>query len=152
GSWRGRSRLPNLWRFRFSLAAGCDAMTQTPLRRWFARNRLSVGLGLLVWVGILLADGRALSQIPAAEPEPLVLAPLVVTMARQALSLDGAIRWALANNPELAAMRKQHGVAAAGVVIARTYPFNPIWEGRVQAAAGPESAAITNGVPTEHLV
>jgi hypothetical protein len=42
----------------------------------------------------------------------------------------------LQNNPELAALRQQHGIAAAGVVIARTYPFNPLWEGKIRPAWG----------------
>ncbi len=33
--------------------------------------------------------------------------------------------WALQQNPLLAAVRQQHGTAAAGIVIAQTYPFNP---------------------------
>jgi cobalt-zinc-cadmium efflux system outer membrane protein len=62
------------------------------------------------------------------------------------LSLDVAVRWALRDNPELAALRQQHGVAAGGVVISRTYPFNPAWEQRVTADNGPTSAGITNRV------
>ena len=31
------------------------------------------------------------------------------------LPLDAAVRWALENNPELAALRQQHGIAAAAV-------------------------------------
>jgi cobalt-zinc-cadmium efflux system outer membrane protein len=70
----------------------------------------------------------------------------------EALSLDGAIRWALERNPEIAALRQQRGIAAAGVVIARTYPFNPTWESAVRAAFGPESSGVTNSVPvTERL-
>src|SRR5438874_2281885 len=59
---------------------------------------------------------------------------------------------ALENNPELMALRQQHGIAAAGVVIARTYPFNPVWEDKTQANNGPLSAGITNRVSTEHLL
>src|SRR5262249_18402082 len=55
-------------------------------------------------------------------------------------------------NPELAAVRQQHGVAAAGVVIARAYPFNPVLENRVQQASGPASATITNNVPFEEIM
>jgi cobalt-zinc-cadmium efflux system outer membrane protein len=62
-----------------------------------------------------------------------------------------AVRWALENNPELAAVRQQHGIAAAGVVIAQTYPFNPLVENRVQQAGGPPSAGITNRVPLENI-
>lgn len=72
--------------------------------------------------------------------------------ATQVLTRETAIGRALQNNPALAALRQQHGIAAAGVVIARTYPFNPVWEGKVRAASGPEGAGITNRVSNEHLV
>jgi outer membrane protein TolC len=70
----------------------------------------------------------------------------------EVLSIDGAVRWALEHNPELAALRQQHGIAAAGVIIARTYPFNPILESKIRATAGPESAGITNAVSNEHKI
>src|SRR5262245_54784642 len=66
------------------------------------------------------------------------------------LSLDAAIRWALQHNPEIATLRQQHGIAAASVIIAKTYPFNPLWEAKVRAAFGPESAGVTNAVSNEH--
>src|SRR5262249_23548044 len=68
------------------------------------------------------------------------------------LSLAEAVRWALQYNPELTALRQQHGVAAAGVVIARTYPFNPVWEGKVRGTTGPQAAGITNPVSNEHKI
>lgn len=70
----------------------------------------------------------------------------------QLLTLDAAVAFALQNNPELAAVRQQHGIAAAGTVIARTYPFNPLWEGRVRYANGPNSAGVTNHVPFENTL
>src|SRR5262249_51239100 len=54
--------------------------------------------------------------------------------------------------PELAAIRGQHGIASAGLVIADTYPFNPVWEGKVRDAEGPISAGITNRVSNENKV
>jgi cobalt-zinc-cadmium efflux system outer membrane protein len=66
------------------------------------------------------------------------------------LTLADAIVWALERNSELAALRQQHGIAAAGVVIAQTYPFNPVWEAKIRAAEGPVSAGITNRVSNEH--
>jgi outer membrane protein TolC len=68
------------------------------------------------------------------------------------LSLDDALNWGLQNNPEIIALRSHHGVAAAAVVIAQTYPFNPISENRIQVASGPESAGVTNNLPLEHLL
>src|SRR5262249_51716515 len=81
-----------------------------------------------------------LADAPFPQPDP----------APRALTLADALAWALENNPELAALRQQHGIAAAGVVIARTYPFNPVWEGKIRAAEGPVSAGITNRVSNEH--
>jgi outer membrane protein TolC len=68
------------------------------------------------------------------------------------LTREDAIRWALQYNPELAAIRQQRGIAAAAVVIAETYPFNPAWEGKVEGTSGPASAGITNSVALEHRV
>jgi outer membrane protein TolC len=79
-----------------------------------------------------------------ADPMPGGAAPLPPV-----LTLDAAVSWALENNPELAALRQQHGIAAAAVVIARTYPFNPLLEARVQGVSGPDSAGIDNRVNNE---
>ena len=73
-----------------------------------------------------------------AEPVPAIL------------TREAAMRWALQNNPELAALRQQHGISAAAIIIAETYPFNPVWEAKVRAVSGPESAGITNRVSNEH--
>jgi outer membrane protein TolC len=90
-------------------------------------------------------------------PEPIPQSPTPVPQAGPApvadsgLTLGAAITWALQNNPELRVFRQERGVAEAAVVIAQTYPFNPIWEGRVQQNSGPASAGITNQVLNEHL-
>jgi cobalt-zinc-cadmium efflux system outer membrane protein len=89
---------------------------------------------------VLVAAGLLLADPPFPDSDT----------TRQSLTLAQAITLALENNPELAAFRQQHGMAAAGVVIARTYPFNPVWEGKVRAAEGPVSAGITNRVSNEH--
>jgi len=67
-----------------------------------------------------------------------------------ALSLEATVRYALENNPQLAALRQQHGIAAAVVVIAKTYPFNPIYQSNVLYAKGNEPGAVTNSVPETH--
>jgi cobalt-zinc-cadmium efflux system outer membrane protein len=85
---------------------------------------------------------------PTAAPAPVDPPP----QSLPELSLAEAYRWALERNPELAAFREQRGIAAAGVVIARTYPFNPIWESSVRAAFGPQSAGVTNSVPNTQRV
>ncbi len=109
------------------------------MRQYYGRTRqwtaIVVG-SLCCFIGI----GEARAAEPAANPIALPAA----------MSRDQAVRWALANNPELAAIRQQHGIAAAGVVIAEAYPFNPIWEAKVRPVNGPDSAGITNRVSNEH--
>jgi outer membrane protein TolC len=74
---------------------------------------------------------------------------LIALAVPSSLTLNDAIAFALQNNPELAAIRQQHGIAAAAVVIARTYPYNPAWVNRVMGDGGPTSAGISNRVFTE---
>jgi len=95
-----------------------------------------INQAILGWLAILLLG--LVNTAARAEPVPEVL------------TREEAVRWALENNPELAALRQQHGIAAAAVVIADTYPFNPVWEAKVRATNGPESAGITNRVSNEH--
>jgi len=70
----------------------------------------------------------------------------------QEMTVDEAISSALQNNPELAALRQQYGIAAAEVVIARTYPHNPIFDVQVQSANGPANAGVTNHVVSQYLL
>src|SRR5436309_8787560 len=109
-------------------------MGQNRCRRWSG-----------YFIGIFLC---ALSLFPS----PVTADPESVQALPQTLTEETAIVWALERNPELAALRTQRGIAAATVIIAETYPFNPIWEGRVQANSGPASAGITNLVANEHLL
>jgi cobalt-zinc-cadmium efflux system outer membrane protein len=92
-------------------------------------------------VGLLLIASIASAQ----KPDPVASAP-------QVLTLESAVHFALENNPALAAQRQQHGIAAAKVVIADTYPFNPILENRIQGAGGPPAAGILQDVPVEHIL
>jgi cobalt-zinc-cadmium efflux system outer membrane protein len=111
-----------------------------PMRRLLA---IWPKLGCLCALACVLAGANPLlADEPLAGPDDV---PKRLTLAQ-------AIASALENNPELAALRQQHGIAAAGVVIARTYPFNPIWEGKIRATDGPVSAGITNRVSNEHKV
>jgi cobalt-zinc-cadmium efflux system outer membrane protein len=80
------------------------------------------------------------------------LRPGAEKSAELRVAREAMVRWALENNPEMAAIRQQRGIAAAGVVLAATYPFNPVFESRVEGASGPESAGITNVVLNEHKV
>ncbi|MFL5241341.1 MAG: TolC family protein [Gemmataceae bacterium] len=115
-------------------------MGQASEVRWLPRWR--VGGGCLV--GAILFSWSTLSAAPP-EPNPAEAPPAILT-------LDEAVRWTLEHNPDLMAVRQQHGIAAAGVVIARAFPFNPTYESRVQGAEGPRSSGITNRVPNEHLL
>jgi cobalt-zinc-cadmium efflux system outer membrane protein len=72
--------------------------------------------------------------------------------APPALSREAAMVWGLQRNPELATLRQQHGIAAAAIVIANTYPHNPTWEARIQYAQGPAAAGVLNEAPTEHII
>jgi cobalt-zinc-cadmium efflux system outer membrane protein len=60
------------------------------------------------------------------------------------LGPEDAIRFALQNNPMLAAVREQRGFARGAVVIAHTYPFNPVIQVFQLGVSGPKSAGITN--------
>ncbi|MBN9121844.1 MAG: TolC family protein, partial [Planctomycetes bacterium] len=74
---------------------------------------------------------------PAAPAVPSVLGP------------EDAVRFALENNPGLAAIREQRGFARGAVVIARTYPFNPVFQLFEMGVSGPQSSGITNHAFTE---
>jgi outer membrane protein TolC len=108
----------------------------------FCANQRLTGLvcmGLAAW--LILGGGAASAQEK--------LPPLVAKVGPPGLSRETVVAWALQNNPELAALRQQRGIAAAGIVIARTYPFNPNYEGRYEAANGPANAGVTNAVLNE---
>lgn len=95
-------------------------------------------------VGAWLLVARAAAAEPAESlPSP---SPLV------GWTIETAVQSGLVRNPDLIAIRQQHGIAAGAVVTARTYPFNPVYETRVRHAGGPESAGITNRVSQEHTL
>jgi cobalt-zinc-cadmium efflux system outer membrane protein len=96
----------------------------------------------LILVALGGATGR--TQEPAEKPS--------ADSVTQVLTRDAAVWRALQSNPELATLRQQRGIAAAAVVIAETYPFNPSWTNKVFGATGPASAGITNSVATEQRV
>jgi cobalt-zinc-cadmium efflux system outer membrane protein len=100
---------------------------------------------LAMCVCLPFARGQS-NQKPVELPTPTPVAP------RQTFTLESAIVWALERNPEIAAIRERHGIAAAGIVIARTYPFNPTLEAEIRATNGPVSATITNRVSNIYKV
>jgi cobalt-zinc-cadmium efflux system outer membrane protein len=57
-------------------------------------------------------------------------------VVQEGLALDAAVHLALEKNPQLAVFRQQHGIAAAGIVIARTYPYNPVVSAQMLKVTG----------------
>ncbi len=67
----------------------------------------------------------------------------------QTMTPDGAVRFALENNPSLQAIREQRGFAQGGLVIAKTYPYNPITQFNFSGATGP---GVTTPLTQAHKV
>jgi cobalt-zinc-cadmium efflux system outer membrane protein len=129
-----------------------------PGRRW--RVALLCGLA---WLGGETSSGRA-GQDPPAQAVPVLPAPQTApevappaadgTPAPPAplvLSPGDAVKWAIEHNPELATLRQQHGIAAAGIIIADTYPFNPFVQDFVWASIG-HFPDVKNNVFNEHTM
>jgi cobalt-zinc-cadmium efflux system outer membrane protein len=107
----------------------------------------------LAGAGTAAVAGEVVGPRPAVLPPPVALASATAaahTPATPRLACGDAVRWALMNNPNIAFVREQHGIAAAGIVIARTYPFNPIWQSFVMGATGPPDT-VTNHVFNEDV-
>jgi outer membrane protein TolC len=103
-------------------------------------RRLARWLAFLAW---------AAAAVPAVATEP----PCPVAgLLPPGVTLDTAVRWALVNNPDLIALRQQHGIAAGMVITAQTYPYNPILEGRFQGVTGPPDAGIPAHIKQEYLL
>lgn len=79
-------------------------------------------------------------EIPPPTPLNAATEP---TPGPAGLSLADALRWTIEHNPQLALVRKQRGIARAGIVIANTYPFNPIIQWFSWGAMGP-APTVTN--------
>lgn len=65
------------------------------------------------------------------------------------LDPNAAVQFALLNNPMLQAVRQQRGFAQGGVVIARTYPYNPISQFQFFGVTGP---GVTNALSQAHKI
>ena len=90
-----------------------------------------------VFLAAMIASaGPVLAQRPAAIKEN----------PGHVLTLEQSVAWALQNNPELAAFRQQRGIAQAGIVIAKTYPFNPVFGSAVMGVGPPPGGDVTNRV------
>jgi outer membrane protein, heavy metal efflux system len=75
-----------------------------------------------------------------------------ITTIQGPLSRDAAVHMALVTNPVLQVVRQQYGYSEAAIVIAKTYPFNPVYTGYVTSANGPTSAGNTLSVYNEHYI
>ncbi len=90
---------------------------------------------------------------PPEQPSVSSVPPVTATETPPAtLTLEQAVQQALQKNPSLMTVREQHGLAAAGVVIARSYPYNPVYFGLLLGAGGPADAGINNRVYNEHYI
>ena len=99
-------------------------------------RRLALSLAL---VGAPLIFGAPPpEQLPVGEVGPRLL------------SIDEVVSFALEHNLQLAALRQQHGIAAAAVVIAKTYPFNPVYQVGVSAAHNADPTQVANSTPQTH--
>jgi outer membrane protein, heavy metal efflux system len=92
----------------------------------------------------LLSIVIAGSVAASAHADPQTAAP-----APPVLTLEAAVGFALEHNPQLIAVRTQRGLAEGGVVVARTYPYNPVLNSVVLSANGED---VANRVFNEHYV
>jgi outer membrane protein TolC len=96
-------------------------------------------LCLFGWIAAILCCPHCMAEPvldPVAETPPAIL------------SLDAAVVWGLQHNPDLAVLRQQHGIAAAAVVIADTFPYNPTYYNRQLYAHG-SVGDVTQQAPTQ---
>jgi outer membrane protein TolC len=126
----------------------CPSSESSP--RW---ARLVLGL-LGLFAGAVAGRADTLPPAGAVEeaPPPRKVDPGTVAELPPVLSLADALRLAIQRNPGLATIRKQRGIAKAGIVIADTYPFNPIVQDFVWGDNGPTAAGVTNHVFNEHTM
>jgi len=98
-------------------------------------------------VGLLLT-AAAVAAPPLAAQAPM----LPENVAAHVVTLDQSVSWALQNNPDLAVFRQQRGIATAGIVIAKTYPFNPVWGSAVLGVIPPPGGDVSNRVFNQHTL
>jgi outer membrane protein, heavy metal efflux system len=89
----------------------------------------------------VVAVASAAAAPPVSQPNALPV-----------LTREAAVAYALEHNPQLAVVREQRGLAAAGVVLARVYPYNPVLNSVVLGVNGPAESDVTNHVFNEHVV
>ncbi len=85
-----------------------------------------------------------------ATPNPLPTPPAALAPSgSQTYSPEDAVRFALENNPGLQAVRQQRGFAQGGLVIAKTYPYNPVSQFQFFGATG---EGVTNRLSQAHKI
>lgn len=138
---------------------------------WWTRP--AAGIGLITLTGVIAGCAtpldytpdrplppppRAFSGLPrpATKPTGEIVRTSASAPAEPAtpaipgtLGPDDALRFALQNNPMLAAVREQRGFARGAVVIARTYPWNPVFQLFQMGVSGPKSHDIVKHSFTE---
>jgi cobalt-zinc-cadmium efflux system outer membrane protein len=125
-----------------------EAKVRWNLQRSIPEDTPHMGRCFCLLAALCVAGAAAGQWQPSNAPQPQN--PVAAAESSSpSLSIEQAVSLALEANPELASIRQQHGIAAAGVVIARTYPFNPVYEGRVREASG---EGVTNHVASEHTL
>jgi outer membrane protein TolC len=88
---------------------------------------------------IVQTSANAPDEKPADLPE---MSPL--------LTREAVMAQALKTNPQLVVFREARGMATAGVVLAKIYPYNPVFQSHQLYVNGPISAGITSHYYTEN--
>ncbi|MCE9563360.1 MAG: TolC family protein [Planctomycetes bacterium] len=96
----------------------------------------------------------AASQPTTATQPPAVVQtnatePVAVAASGEVLDPNAAVQFALRNNPMLQAVRQQRGFAQGGIVIARTYQYNPISQLQFFGVTG---GGVTNRLSQAHKI
>ena len=98
--------------------------------------------------GVVQASATAAQNPPPSPSGPGPATPPAVGGPRTFAPAD-AVRFALENNPALQAVREQRGFAQGGLVIAKTYPYNPVSQFTFFAATGD---GVTNPISQAHKI
>lgn len=95
------------------------------------------------------ADGRTRPPAPPTGVVPAAAAVPAPPAAPDVFGSEEAVRFALQNNPMLQAVREQRGFAQGGMVIARTYPYNPVSQFQFFGVTGD---GVTNRLSQAHKI
>jgi cobalt-zinc-cadmium efflux system outer membrane protein len=98
--------------------------------------------------GIVQVSGTT-AQTPPPSPSGPGPATSPTAGVPQTFTPVAAVRFALENNPSLQAIREQRGFAQGGLVIARTYPYNPVSQFQFFGATG---QGVTNTLTQAHKI